>query len=301
MPFNFKLKMKNTIKMMRPRHYIKNFLIFFPLFLVGQLFVWDKLFTVFIGFLTFCLMSSVVYIINDCCDLQNDRKHSTKRLRAIASGMITKLEAIIIAILLTSISFALNIIFANVLTIMVVLFYVVLNIAYSLRLKNIAILDLILLALCYVIRVLYGDILINAEIAIWVYLTVFSMAIFIGIIKRKNEILTQDNITRKVASVYSVKALNIAEYIFMLLTFVLYLCYIILTIKDAVFGYNSLLLLLGGICVLFILLRYVKVTNKIGNSGNPVEVLFKDITLITLVVLFMIFTTLGIYVEFPSF
>jgi len=57
------------IELMRPKHYIKNVLIFLPIIFSGKIFLgevnWVQL---IIGFIVFCLISSVVYIINDIID-----------------------------------------------------------------------------------------------------------------------------------------------------------------------------------------------------------------------------------------
>lgn len=67
--------MKHYLKLMRVHHYIKNGLVFAALACSGQLFVWAKLSAGFLGFVAFCMISSVVYIINDIRDVEKDRKH----------------------------------------------------------------------------------------------------------------------------------------------------------------------------------------------------------------------------------
>ena len=66
------------IKLARPKHYIKNLLIFLPLIFSGQLFNLNLFLKVLISFISFCLIASSIYIINDIFDREKDRQHKTK-------------------------------------------------------------------------------------------------------------------------------------------------------------------------------------------------------------------------------
>lgn len=96
------------IQLMRPKHYIKNLLIFVSLICDRNLFVLYMLFQCFIGFMAFSLLSSVVYIINDICDIEADKQHEVKRHRPLASGAIAKQNAIVFSFILLVAGFLLN-------------------------------------------------------------------------------------------------------------------------------------------------------------------------------------------------
>ena len=96
--------MKIYLKLLRVKHYIKNLLIFLPLIFNGNFFN-IKLFSItFISFLSFCFMASTIYIFNDLLDYEKDRVHPKKKLRPIASNKISKKQAIIVLIILFSLS-----------------------------------------------------------------------------------------------------------------------------------------------------------------------------------------------------
>ena len=76
--------MKKYLKLMRVHHYIKNLLIFAAVACSGNFFVAGKLLSAVLGFFSFCMVSSVIYIINDINDVEKDRKHPTKKDRPIA-------------------------------------------------------------------------------------------------------------------------------------------------------------------------------------------------------------------------
>ena len=78
--------MKNYIKLLRVKHYIKNLLIFLPVFFGGKLLNKHNLNSTLIGFIVFCLVSSLIYIMNDIGDIENDRNHPKKCTRPLASG-----------------------------------------------------------------------------------------------------------------------------------------------------------------------------------------------------------------------
>ena len=85
--------MKEYIKLIRPFHWIKNILIFVPLFFGGQITNIHKLGILVLGFISFSFVASSVYIINDIQDAEKDRKHPKKKFRPIASGKISKVNA----------------------------------------------------------------------------------------------------------------------------------------------------------------------------------------------------------------
>lgn len=70
----------DLITEMRVKHYIKNFLVFIPLFFSGNFFKLDMLLLAGIAFLSFSLMSSATYVINDLKDAAKDRLHPTKKI-----------------------------------------------------------------------------------------------------------------------------------------------------------------------------------------------------------------------------
>ena len=82
-----------VLRLLRVKHYIKNGLIFLPLFFAKRISAVDLVAESLIAFAVFCLLSSAVYIINDIRDAEKDRNHPTKCNRPIASGAIGKRTA----------------------------------------------------------------------------------------------------------------------------------------------------------------------------------------------------------------
>lgn len=185
-------KLKNILKLMRIKHYLKNGLIFLPLIFNSQLFEKKPLLMTFYGFISFCLISSAVYVINDIKDVEKDRMHKIKKNRPIASGAISIKEAILLFIVLTIFSLSINIfIIKKFSSILLISLYLILNIMYSLGLKNIPIIDVVILVSGFVIRVIYGASIMSIEISKWLYLTVMSGSFFMGFGKEETKSLNR--------------------------------------------------------------------------------------------------------------
>lgn len=120
------------------------------------MFNYESLISAILGFVSFCCISSAVYIINDIRDIQKDRNHPRKKDRPIASGRISKGTAYICFGICLFAATAVSFLYLKLLYYSYLLLYFVLNIAYSYRLKNYPIIDVVILASGFVLRILYG-------------------------------------------------------------------------------------------------------------------------------------------------
>ena len=222
--------MKNYLKLMRVKHYIKNFLIFLPLIFNGNLFNKNMFLSTCLGFVSFSLLASTIYIFNDLFDYENDRKHPLKKNRPIASGKISKEKAKLLILVLLILSFGLIygmylLNFINktsfLLSLVVMVLYFFINIMYSIKMKHLPIIDIILLALGFVLRVYFGGSICNIEISSWLNLTVLSFSLYLVIGKRKGE-LEKNKVSRPVLKYYTVDFLDKFMYSFLTLTLVFY-------------------------------------------------------------------------------
>lgn len=198
--------MKNYIKLMRPKHYLKNILIFLPLVFSGKLLEGQSLLNGIYAFISFSLAASVVYIINDIRDKEKDALHEVKKSRPIASGKVSIKNAIILTIFLLIISYLFNCLATFSLLDLRYLFiivYIILNVFYSFGLKNIPLLDIVILVSGFLIRVLYGANVIEVEISNWLYLTIMAISFYLGLGKRRNEIIKSGSKSREVLKYYN--------------------------------------------------------------------------------------------------
>ena len=181
------------MKLMRVKHWVKNFLVFLPLIFSGELFSSKNTHIVVVGFFVFSFMASSIYILNDIKDVKKDRLHQKKKYRPIASGAISVKAGITLLCTCFFISIILNLLFIkSYMSCAYICVYFVINILYSNGLKNIPILDIVILASGFLLRLSYGGVVANIEISEWLYLTVIMASFYMGLGKRRNE-LGKDN------------------------------------------------------------------------------------------------------------
>jgi 4-hydroxybenzoate polyprenyltransferase len=203
--------LKDIIKSLRIKQWIKNGFLFAGIIFDGQLFNINAFFQTTVGFLIFCLLSSSVYYINDVFDKEADKQHPIKSSRPIASGRIQVGTAIFIALLMSSLAF-IAAYFLSIEFLILCAIYFLLNILYSKWLKHIPILDVMIIAAGFVIRVAAGVSLIKVErFSPWLYMVTTLLSLFIGFGKRRAELvlLSEDaNQHRIVFEGYSIPFLD---------------------------------------------------------------------------------------------
>lgn len=80
---------KLILQEIRVKQYTKNVLVYAAPLFSGTLLVPDMLYRSTMAFVSFCLIASAVYILNDIMDREKDRQHPTKCHRPIASGKLS--------------------------------------------------------------------------------------------------------------------------------------------------------------------------------------------------------------------
>lgn len=274
-------KLKNYFKLLRVNHYLKNVLVLLPLVFSSELLNIAKLKTAILGFIAFCLTASMVYIINDLKDIENDRKHPVKKNRPFASGKVSKAEGIIILVLLALIVIGISyfIGFNHWIAMILLLVYLVLNVFYSFGLKNVPIVDIVILVSGFLIRVVYGARILDLDVSNWMYLTVISASFYMGLGKRRNEIIKQGDKSRKVLKYYTKDFLDKNMYVFLGLCIVFYALWAVDPTTITKLGNNLMIWTVPFIMV--ILMKYS--LNVEGNSfGDPVDVILHDKSLLVI-------------------
>lgn len=287
--------MKKYLKLMRIHHYLKNVLIFLPLIFSQNLFDGNLFKKTILGFLSFSILSSIVYVINDIQDVEKDRRHSTKCKRPIASGAVSVKSAYTLIIIISIIGVLLNYLACglNFKAWVLVIMYIGFNFAYSMGFKNLPIIDITILVSGFLLRVLYGSAITNIEVSKWLYLTVIAMSFYLGLGKRRNELKTEGSKTRKVLKYYNHGFLDKNMYMCLGLTIVFYSLWCVDSVT--IQRYSSSNIVWTVPLVMLICMKYS--LNIEGDSdGDPVSVLLKDKILIGMVLLYSIILLFIIYI-----
>lgn len=287
---------KPLLKTMRPRQWVKNGLLFIPIIFDKQLTNWPALSRIVLGFILFCLLSSLIYIINDLVDLEADRIHPQKKLRPLASGALKISTARAAGIVLTIVIF----IPASLLSLefaLIGLTYVVLNLAYSAWLKNAPILDVMILASFYVLRVAAGVSLITVtRFSPWLYVFTTFLALYLGIGKRRAELnllAEEANSHRKSLGEYTIPLL---DQLILIVCSSAIITYSLYTFSAPNLPANHTMMLTIPF-VIYGIFRYLYLVEVKQSGGEPEEVLLTDRPLQVTLILWV----LAIVVIFYSF
>jgi 4-hydroxybenzoate polyprenyltransferase len=267
--------MKHYIKLIRPEQYVKNVFVFAPLFFGGALWNFDLLLLVFLAIVSFSLAASSIYIINDFFDIEADKAHPSKSKRPLAAGQIKIKNAMVLQVLLmcSALLLAWRI---NTNLLLIISCYIVLNFLYSKWLKHIAIVDLNIIAIGFVLRILAGAAVAGIEPSVWILLITYLLALFLGIAKRRTDVILSQNgkEVRKSIEGYNLSFIDTALGI---LASVLIVCYIFYCIApENLQHYNSKWLYLSIIFVVNGLFRYLKLAIVDQSTHSPTDILLKD-------------------------
>ena len=278
-------------KIIRIKQWYKNIVIFLPLVFSLSLLNLDSISLTIVGFVALGLASSALYIRNDVLDIEFDKQHPIKKFRPLASGQISKKNAYIIFVLLLSSSLIIAAIL-NWQLVIVLIFLFVNTTVYSQWLKNFAYVDLLSISLNFVIRVLAGMLLLQVGISPWLVFGVFLVAFFLGLMKRKSEIIILKDtaaLHRKSLSKYSIKKLNYSLLIVSVLVIVTYSLY---SITNDPTNDNRLIFTIPIVAI--IIFRQYYLSEKSVSVKKFNEVINDKITLFA-IIMYIITTILLLY------
>jgi len=286
---------KAILKTMRLKQWAKNVVIFAALVFDRQLTNTTSLLHTLAGFVIFCLISSLVYFINDIVDIEADRNHPDKKHRPIASGVLPIPLAYLIIALLFVCSFTAAYLLSKPFAV-IGLAYLLLNLAYSFWLKHIPLLDILVIAAGFVLRIAAGVMLIQVErFSPWLYVVTTLLALYLGFGKRRAELALLAGGAyshRKVLDGYTIPLLDQLITIVSSTTIVAYSLYtfsapnlpanhtMMLTIPFALYG----------------IFRYLYLIQVKNYGGAPEDMLFQDRPLQLAILLWVIAIFLIFYI-----
>jgi 4-hydroxybenzoate polyprenyltransferase len=285
----------NLLVSLRPSQWAKNLLVFAGLLFGLRLFDPVAVGRAAGAFAIFCLLSGVVYLVNDIADRDSDRQHPHKARRPIASGALPVSTALTAALVLSVIAlagaFSLGLRFF-----VVAASYLALLVLYSGPLKHIVIIDVLTIAIGFVLRAVAGAVAVDVQISHWLLVCTILLALFISLAKRRHElVLLTDGATnhRPILQEYTPYLLDQMIAVVTASTLISYVFYTISPETELKFGTHWL-----GLTIpfpLYGIFRYLYLVHQREGGGSPADLLITDRPLLVCVTLWAVSVALIIY------
>ena len=173
---------------MRPRQWTKNLLVFAGIVFAAKLGDPGRWADAATAFVAFCAASSAAYLVNDVRDAEHDRLHPTKNARPIARGELAPRAALALAGGLALAAVALT----AALGLSALLYlgaFLALQAAYTLVLKEVVLVDVMAIGALFVVRAAAGADAVRVPISPWLLLCTALLALFLGLAKRRGELV----------------------------------------------------------------------------------------------------------------
>ncbi len=233
---------------------------------------------------SFCLVCSSFYLLNDVSDCAADKKHPVKRLRPVAAGQISQIDAVRGALVL----FAFGVSFPSALVMFypdrtlafgTILVYIVMQCFYSGALKHVPYVDVVVIATGFVVRAVAGAAVINARISPWLLACAFALSLFLALCKRRHEkVLVQGAAeipaTRHALRGYKLRTLDITIVLTAVFTVLMYTGYTFA--PDTVSRFGTRFLPLTAVFVALGVIRYLVLVYSRDDVDRPEKILLTD-------------------------
>ncbi len=280
---------------LRPGQWSKNLVIFAGLLFGRKLFDAPAVIDAVSAFAVFCVLSGVVYLMNDVIDRGSDRQHPLKAQRPIASGALPVAVGAAAAVVLgaggLAAAFAIGRAFG-----LVAVTYLALQMVYSTTLKHIMIIDVLTIAIGFVLRAVAGVMAVNVMISQWLLVCTILLALFIVLAKRRHEIVLLAGGAashRPILGEYSAYLLDQMIAVVTASTLIAYVFYTISPETQEKFGTPWL-----GLTIpfpLYGIFRYLYLVHQRAGGGSPADLLLTDRPLLACVALWALAVALIIY------
>lgn len=285
----------NLLRSLRPSQWTKNLLVFAGVIFGQKLTDLPSVGIACAAFGVFCLLSGVVYLVNDVRDRDADRLHPVKSRRPIASGAVSPGTALALAVILTAVALAaafwINLPFG-----LISASYLALLTLYSMSIKHVVILDVLALSGGFVLRAAGGAAAVNVDFSHWLLLLTLLLALFLALSKRRAELVAlagDAKAHRKALAEYSPYLLDQMIGVVTASTLLAYAFYTINPETIEKFGTDRLLWTVPF--PLYGIFRYLYLVHQREGGGNPSETLLEDRPILVCVALWGLATILIVY------
>jgi 4-hydroxybenzoate polyprenyltransferase/phosphoserine phosphatase len=188
---------RDVVRAVRSYQWVKNLLLFVPVVTSHTMLEWSVSGKATLAFFSFCFCASAGYILNDLLDLEEDRRHATKKARPFAAGRMSISSGILLALACLSASAVLAA-FLSYSFVIALAIYLLLTSSYSLFLKRLLVVDVLTLALLYTLRVVAGSLATSIVLSPWLLSFAFFLFLSLAFAKRAADLIQHQRDNRKV-------------------------------------------------------------------------------------------------------
>ncbi len=261
----------------RPRQWVKNVFVLAALVFSKNLFDVSLLQGSLVGLGCFCLLSGAIYLFNDIFDVEGDRKHPRKSQRPIASGALSVPQAVLAGslLLVTALwaAYGLSTSFFAVVSV-----YAAMNLAYSYRLKRVVLVDVLIVATGFLLRALGGAFIIEVRISEWFILCIFTLALFLATVKRRQELIKLSGSAGEHRAILEEYNVGYLDQVISVLTSATIICYALyaMGVGEGGQGDHRPPMQWTIPFVLYGILRYLYIVHHHDGGDSPTMVIWED-------------------------
>jgi 4-hydroxybenzoate polyprenyltransferase len=257
-------------KALRPRQWPKNLLLYAGIVFAAQIGDAGRWAQATVAFVAYCAASSAAYLVNDVRDAPEDRLHPLKRGRPIARGELSARSAVLLATALTALAFLLTAPLGAT-SLLLLLGFTTLQLGYSLRLKHVVLIDVMTIGALFVVRAGAGAVAVDVDISPWLLLCTALLALFLGLAKRRGELVlvgADETPGRPVLAGYSLELVDQLVTVVAASTVIAYSLY--------TFTVHDRTMMVTIPFVLFGIFRYLLLVHRRDLGEEPETVLLSD-------------------------
>jgi decaprenyl-phosphate phosphoribosyltransferase len=281
------------LQALRVKQWTKNVLVLVPLLPAGGAALrhadWAG---VALAFVSFCLISSSVYLINDARDVDADRAHPVKRNRPIAAGRISLRTAYTGAVVLAVAALALATV-VDLYLLLTVAVYFGIQLAYCFGLKHEPVLELACVASGFLLRALAGGVATGIPLSSWFLITTGFGSLYMAAGKRYGEARMGERTGAKVRKVVERYTPTFLRFVWTLSATVVVLAYALWSF-DVSHKTGSFVSVISVVPFTLAILRF-GIDVDAGTAEEPDEIVLHDRVLLWLGIVWAGILALSVY------
>jgi decaprenyl-phosphate phosphoribosyltransferase len=268
--------LRGVLKTARPRQWVKNVLVFAaPFFALAK--TNDPramIFAAVIAFISFSLVASSIYLINDAIDVEADREHPTKRNRPIAAGIVPVQVAYVAAVVFFGVGIGVSF-FANPQLWIVLAVYEAVQLGYCFGLKHQPVIDLAIVGSGFLMRSIAGGVAASIALSQWFLLVTAFGSLFMVAGKRYAEIMLFEQTGAKIRSSLKKYSSSYLRFVWATSASILIMSYCLWAFELRQKADNSLWPVISMIPFVVAVLRYAVDVDR-ARAGEPEEIALGD-------------------------